>query len=240
MTGRLGTQRGRRSARLGGGYKAQVMADSPLGYWRLDETSGTTIVDAANGHNGTISGTYTLNQPGAIAATDPGARSIKWGALSTYVAVPTGAWMNVTTAASWELWINPVTPGSNAGILSRYGNGGGGGSDWLLWYNTSSQVAMQLGGLGSAGMNMPQLNVWTHLVATYDAANIRLYCNGAQVAAQAITGSIATTAGDIGIGAYQSGGFGLATAYLDEVAFYGTTLTPARIMAHYNAGIGAM
>lgn len=40
---------------------AAILAASPLGYWKLDETTGTTISDSSgNGRNGTISGTYTL------------------------------------------------------------------------------------------------------------------------------------------------------------------------------------
>jgi uncharacterized repeat protein (TIGR01451 family) len=45
------------------GYAAQILADQPLGYWRLDETSGTVAADASgNGHDGTISAGVSLAQ----------------------------------------------------------------------------------------------------------------------------------------------------------------------------------
>jgi hypothetical protein len=45
----------------GSALDAAVLALSPLGYWKLDEPSGTTAVDSSgNGRDGTYSGTYTL------------------------------------------------------------------------------------------------------------------------------------------------------------------------------------
>jgi hypothetical protein len=238
MPGRLGVQRGRRSARLGGGYRAVVLGDAPLGYWRLDETSGTSMADSSgNGHTGTMTGSgFTLNQPGAIQNTDPGAKSVKWIATSTYVDIASASWMNVTNAATWELWINPGVNGNNAGILSRYAN-----SDWLLWYNTSGLIEMRIVIAGAAKnltINPPQLGVWSHIVATYNGTNLLIYVNGALTATLPQTGNIDTNSGNINIGTYQSGSFGLNNHYLDEVAFYGTALSAAKVLAHFNAGVG--
>src|SRR4051794_39973340 len=40
--------------------------DTPVGYWRLDETSGTSATDSTGGRTGTYTGGYTLNQTGAL------------------------------------------------------------------------------------------------------------------------------------------------------------------------------
>lgn len=55
--------RGQLGIILGGaGLPAAILAQSPVGYWKLDETSGTTAIDSSgNGRNGTYAGTYTLN-----------------------------------------------------------------------------------------------------------------------------------------------------------------------------------
>ena len=46
-------------------YDTEILADSPVGYWKLNETSGTTAYDSSgNGNNGTLHGGITLNQPG--------------------------------------------------------------------------------------------------------------------------------------------------------------------------------
>ena len=47
--------------RSGGGLAAAILALSPVGYWKLNETSGTTATDySGNARNGTYSGSYAL------------------------------------------------------------------------------------------------------------------------------------------------------------------------------------
>jgi hypothetical protein len=51
-------------------YGAAVYNDEPLQYWRLDETSGTTLADASNNNaTGLVQGTPTLGVSGALGAT---------------------------------------------------------------------------------------------------------------------------------------------------------------------------
>ena len=45
-------------------YESLIVADSPLHYWRLDETNGTIAYDYAGGLNGTYGATTTLGEPG--------------------------------------------------------------------------------------------------------------------------------------------------------------------------------
>ena len=48
-------------------YAAAILADAPAGYWRMGETSGTTMTDATtNGNDGTYAGGVKLGQPGAL------------------------------------------------------------------------------------------------------------------------------------------------------------------------------
>ena len=51
-------------------YSQTVPGDNPVGYWRLDETSGNTAYDCATGHNGTNFDGITLGEPGGI-SDDP-------------------------------------------------------------------------------------------------------------------------------------------------------------------------
>ena len=46
----------------GDAYESAVLADSPIAWWKLDETSGTTLADAVAANDATLSGTYTLDQ----------------------------------------------------------------------------------------------------------------------------------------------------------------------------------
>jgi RHS repeat-associated protein len=80
----------------------------------------------------------------------------------------------------------------------------------------------------------PLVGRYLHLVCTYDGSYIRLYANGRPVGATVFDDrslpAIATRA-EIGPDALST---------IDEVAVYPAALTPERIVAHYEAGIGAL
>ena len=55
-------------------YQLKVMQDHPIGFWPLDETSGTTAADISGcGNNGTYTGSLTTNLlpliPGGVSAS---------------------------------------------------------------------------------------------------------------------------------------------------------------------------
>ena len=53
-------------------YSAEVLADSPLGYWRLGETSGTTLSDSSgNTRHGAYYGAPYLGRD-SLLTSDPG------------------------------------------------------------------------------------------------------------------------------------------------------------------------
>jgi hypothetical protein len=84
-------------------YPAAVLADTPLGYWELGETSGTIAADASgNGRSGTYTGGVTLGGPTSVTAP-----AAVFDGGSGYVSVSTGAWLPTGSAArSVEVWFN--------------------------------------------------------------------------------------------------------------------------------------
>lgn len=93
-------------------YEAQVLQFSPSAYYKLDETSGTTLVDSSgNGRDGTFTGSPTLAQAGAITGetgtsvlfasgkyASRASGSSPWGA-STVDNRYVGGWVYVPTAS---------------------------------------------------------------------------------------------------------------------------------------------
>jgi hypothetical protein len=101
-------------------------------------------------------------------------------------------------------------------------NGVGSGLGWDLTGGTSN------------------LNSWSHVVATWNGSAALLYVNG--VLADSTNDPAATgvynpnggaNAGIFSIGANFDGG-SASTALIDETAFYGSALTPAQILNHFN------
>lgn len=58
-------------------YDSAVIADSPVNYWKLIETSGTSAADSAGTNTGTYVNAPTLNQSSAVMAPD-GSPGIAW------------------------------------------------------------------------------------------------------------------------------------------------------------------
>jgi hypothetical protein len=115
-------------------YKSAVLADSPVGYWRLGESSGTTAADSSSGGN---AGTYTSVTLGTTGATagDPDTAAA-FNGTSSYVSVPDSTslrpatfsvegWVKTTAhgANDGRLLAKPVTAGGNVSYSLRINNG---------------------------------------------------------------------------------------------------------------------
>ena len=84
------------------GYADDVLADNPLTYLRLGETTGTVAQDASpNDRDGTYAGDVTLGAAGPFAEAGTAVRLAKTGGVD--VAVP-------AASRTLELWVNAESP----------------------------------------------------------------------------------------------------------------------------------
>jgi RHS repeat-associated protein len=220
-----------------GGYANNVMADSPSGYWRLGESSGTTATDSSgNGHNGTYSSTgVTLGNTGALAGdptTSAGFDGSTGKASLSTPGLPTSSGSNVTV----EFWMD--WDGSSASTMPF---GFGAYDLWLadghLGFNTLNS---DLYGTSVSGL----ANQWVQVTAVFhngDATQSKLYINGVAQTLSQIYGT--TTTGTVGSTAQISGfaggsGFNF-DGHLQDVAIYPYALSSTRVTAHYDAGTAA-
>ena len=77
-------------------WASAVLADNPVSYWRLDESSGTNAADSKGSNTGTYTNGPTLNQPGALAGDADTA--VSFDGSDDYVTVPNSARLNITSA----------------------------------------------------------------------------------------------------------------------------------------------
>ncbi len=80
------------------------------------------------------------------------------------------------------------------------------------------------------------LNQWSHIATTYDGVNHKLFVNGAQVAAIARSGSLATSANSLSIGANTPWGE-YFSGLIDEVRIYNRALSASEISSDMNTAI---
>src|ERR1019366_7311250 len=230
-------------------YAQLVLNDRPLGYWRLDETSGTIAHDYVGKNNGVYTST-TLNQPGNnLIDTHPAA---KFGAaINSYVGgIPldfgtTNYTSNTKGEFSVECWVNGGAQTTDAGLITKGTGGGGeqvnldcgGGSHAFRFF-----VRNNGGGAVLATGNILPNGLWHYLVGVCDQSNgvVTLYVDGLVNA----TGVLGTNDGILdstrlfSFGSRQSGSASYDNQFngkMEEVAIYGYPLSAAKVLSHYLA-----
>lgn len=223
----------------GGGYSAAVLADSPVAYYRLDETSGTAANDSAGGNNGTYIGSPTLNVAGLIT----GGNAAITCAAGPYVALGNPADLQIVGAITLECWYKPTnfpTSGNLHTLISK-GFDGSSTSYELRIYNDSGTLKLQVGSFaGVTDYNTSwTITGWSagtakHIVAGYTGTAWEIFINGAQVSTTVQALGAIATATNAAIGAFIN----LSTperkidGTIDEVAIYDAWIGSTRIAAH--------
>jgi hypothetical protein len=219
-------------------YQATVLGDAPIGYWRMNEQTGTMTFDySGNAHNGTINGGVTLYQTGLTTQSD--AHSMLFNGSSGYINLPTT--FEPTGANPWsvEAWIRTSTlPTSSNGSIAGFGTQANGQMAQLkLHFISTGNVTLMLSTYnGDIQSNAIAINTTYHVVGTYDGTSTRLYVNGSLVAGPTAF-SLNVALAFAGIGATTTS---TPTEYYNgqiaEVAFYNYALSATQISNHYYVG----
>lgn len=219
-------------------YSSSVEGTSPVAYWRLGESSGTTAADEEGSHDGTYVGSPTLGATGALyGAANTG---VEFDGATQYVDVPYAAALNPSTI-SVEAWLK-VASGSGTYrniVSSTYFNSILDFGGYYLQVGLDDRLAFVILSPGLSQIALgPSIAVdeLVHAVATYDGVYVRLFVNGSKVA-EVVGGSIRpNTSGNLRIGSYSLSGF-YFPGLIDEVSIYDHILSEESVKAHYYAGI---
>jgi hypothetical protein len=212
-------------------YPNTLLGDSPLLYWRLGETSGTTAVDSStNGRNGAYQNSPTLGVTGLV-RTDSD-KAVQFDGVNEYASIASAAWMNVS-AFSVEAWVKTTDTGTS--IVSR--DNAANSKAWRLWVSSGfASFIVHNGGsnytlTGATTINDGKTH---HVVATYASGTMLIYVDGVldgtlSSTAHSVSGSPAFRVGTERLTAYYNG-------VIDDVAFYGSALTANQVAQHYAIG----
>jgi hypothetical protein len=209
-----------------------------LSYWRLGETSGTTVKDETSRYPGRFRGAVTLRRPGAITGDANGATALDGvGEYAEMAASPA-----LGSSFTVEAWVRPSRLRSGMGpIVSKQS----GASGYFLYTLTDRTLVF---GTGSGGhypyVTAPALapGRWHHIVATVADRKLSLYVDGALAGSQQYAIEVAPSANDVPlrIGAHAYGSAPSFDGTIDDVALYGRALGAAEVEAHWRAaGSGA-
>jgi signal peptidase I len=223
-----------------------VLANSPVLYYQLNETSGTSVTDSSGAG---ATGSYTAT---GVTRGQPGTCSYDAGTAVTLNGSTGYLYRNSKSSApstfSWELWFTTST--TRGGWLIGTGSSQTGSSsttDRQLYLTNSGQVRFGISSGGTkftvASANSYNDGAWHLADATFSASTgMRLYLDGQLVASNAAVTSAANYQSYLRIGYDNLTGWTSApTSFffagsVDEVSAYSTVLTATQIGYHYGAG----
>jgi len=208
-----------------------------VSYWAFEEGSGGTANDSVGTNHGTITGaTWTTGQVDGALQFD-GDDSVQ---------ISDAPDLDVTSGVTVEAWVNPSAY-RNYDVIVRK-PWAVASAPWSLWglgftNDTPARphfdVASGGVGCGITAVSIAPLDLWTHIVGTYDGGTAIIYVNGAEEASNAAgSGPIDTNDMDVYIGYHNF--FGASESFegrIDEVVVYNRALTPEEVWERYQDGL---
>ncbi|MFC1623922.1 LamG domain-containing protein [Candidatus Omnitrophota bacterium] len=218
-------------------------AVAPVGWWRMDEGSwnGTAneVVDSSgNGNNGVRAGNATTSSSSKI-----GPYCGTFDGTGDYVNIGTGTGLNPNyiTLEAWVKWDGTAGEGE---IIGRWGDGGITENAYVLGVNSGSKLFVKIVNSTPTEVNVADtVNLttgWTHVAATYDGINIRLYKNGVQVNSGSQTGNINSVSELVYLGAIAYTSLVEWDGLIDDVRIYDYARTAAQIAEDYKTTHGTL
>ncbi|MFD4656187.1 LamG-like jellyroll fold domain-containing protein [Kitasatospora sp. NPDC058444] len=234
-----------RSVQVGGqgiGYRGSVVADSPGGYWRLDETGGTTAASEVAAIKG--NGTYApAAKPGTTGVFGPGDnRAAEFnGTASSYIDLPTPILQTKTDIAA-ELWFRTSGPGVLLNVQSEPMGATPFNTVPVLYVGSDGKLRGAMNGISTdpiASAGAVTDGSWHYAAISASQGTQSLYLDGSLVGT--VSGTVnhlnmtRTYLGGGYVGSWPggNGGWSWLTGQIDEVALYQHPLTAERIAAHY-------
>ncbi len=233
------------------GVSKDVVADPyaryTVGYWKFDESSGTTVSDSSrNGNDGSYSGWFNDGTiTGATQSAGKYGSSLSFnGAAGNRITVNNNQLLNVTPNMTVEAWIYVTSAAGAQRILGKYYwySATDQRGSWIMYMGNSMDLLCSFNVSGSfrsanAPANSIALNTWQHVACVFNGTHVLNYVDGNVKSTTAITGSVVPSEYNICVGCstdntlFQNHFYG----NIDEVRIYDRALTGSEINASMNS-----
>ncbi len=214
-------------------YVQAVLADGPSLYYRLEETSGSTVKDETGNHPGTYLAGGTHGVPGAFSG------SLAFGQAKNGGIDPGDIFDFVGTVPfTLEAWFRPDAYDGEYRFLFHHEDLSDLRQNYGIYVQSTSGLGFErhIDDSGRAAQtSLPAVGSWHHIVGVYDAVALQLYVDGALVATAGDKRAAKDKQRPLRLGYGYTSGEGALRGTLDEVAIYEKALGADRIAAHYQA-----
>jgi hypothetical protein len=228
--------------------KACAQTNGLAGYWKFNEDSGNMIPDSSGNGNTGYLGNYSNSElPQWVNGINDGS-ALKFDGAGDYVIVSGSTDLNFSTAITVMAWVYLPAGATylDSRILGKDAANGGTNLDFDI--NDSGHVELALGygenfngtpAVYSSGVIPP--DIWTHVAATYDGSQAKIYINGSLDTSASWTSGFDINNGMplcIGASNYltDSGtpyGYSCINATIDDVRIYNTALSQQDVSAMF-------
>ena len=230
------------------GFYSEVSADSPYGWFKLNETSGLTVANAGSGGNASYSFSNTTNitRGSTGIVNETGNKAVTYGTPAPNGTVNLGSTAfgadmenNNALTVEWIFKFTNSTNGAATAIRQATDSTGFSAAAYIdpstYKLNVYGWVRSYFDTLTEAFTNITAGTTdWYHVVFTYSSSGTKIYVNGKEEASKTL--SSYTWAATTGTSAYlfnQNGTYNLSqNSITDEIILYRSTLSAARVLDH--------
>ena len=204
-----------------------------LGYWNLDEGSGTMVADSSgHGYDGTLhnSPAWSTDTPSSMDFADPYALGFNRTGSAEYVTMSGTTEIDQAQELTLSTWVRPdsTTPYSTYMRFITLGNEKAVLRVLYEWGGTRQlQFYMNIGG-SLRGIHVHHAwaaGTWYHVAGTYDGSIMRLYLDGVELGTYSISDEVAAGNGIL-LSHYNSEAL---DGLLDDVRIYSRALSSTEI-----------
>lgn len=220
-------------------YASTILADGPIGFWELGETSfASPAADAVGNQNGVYTNTAGLTFSQTGIAGGGGATAVRFTrASSGWMSVASNAALQVVgnTAITLEIWAKKASDGTTQSLF-----GSTGASCLTMRFETTnklSAVVPAVAAVCSSTNTVTADSNFHHCVLTATGSNgWHLYIDGVDVTGTVTDHSYAS-AQAWAVGQDPVGGSAFTDGALQFAALYKKVLTAAQVKTHYRLGL---
>ncbi|RYZ84582.1 MAG: hypothetical protein EOP04_17730, partial [Proteobacteria bacterium] len=200
---------------------------SLLGYWKMNENSGTSIADSSGkGATLTVNNSPSLGQAGKLF------NAVQMNGSNSYLTAPIN--LDSYPILSLSFWIYQTSAG--AGTLTQIIGNDNGGYDRAIMLNSNTNRTWGIYvGSSEVDTGIPvAINRWQHVLTVFGSSSVKFYLDGnlAYTSGSAASGYSGSNTLQIGRSLYN-GGSAYSSARLDDIAVWNAELSAAEIRGIY-------